>query len=178
MAESDFMAMNRILWMEHVNWTRMTIISIVFGLPDLPFVQERLLQNATDLGNCLRPFYGDQIADRYAELIKEHLLIAAQLVTAAAKGDTATADAKEKEWYRNADDIAVFLNQINTYLSVEEVQKMFYTHLALTKKEAVTMIQKNYQEDIQVFDDIEAEALAMSDMIASAIVMQFCYLFN
>ncbi|MFJ7980855.1 hypothetical protein ACIQ1D_11200 [Lysinibacillus xylanilyticus] len=178
-AESDFMAMNRILWMEHVNWTRMTIISIVFGLPDLPFVQERLLQNATDLGNCLRPFYGDQIADRYTELIKEHLLIAAQLVTAAAKGDTATADAKEKEkeWYRNADDIAVFLNQINPYLSVEEVQKMFYTHLALTKKEAVTMIQKNYQEDIQVFDDIEAEALAMSDMIASAIVMQFCYLF-
>ncbi|MFJ7914810.1 MULTISPECIES: hypothetical protein [unclassified Lysinibacillus] len=176
-AESDFMAMNRILWMEHVNWTRMTIISIVFGLPDLPFVQERLLQNATDLGNCLRPFYGDQIADRYAELIKEHLLIAAQLVTAAAKGDTATADAKEKEWYRNADDIAIFLNRINPYLSIEEVQKMFYTHLALTKKEAVTMIQKNYQEDIQVFDDIEAEALAMSDMIASAIVMQFCYLF-
>lgn len=176
-AESYFMAMNRILWMEHVNWTRMTIISIVFGLPDLPFVQERLLQNATDLGNCLRPFYGDQIADRYAELIKEHLLIAAQLVTAAAKGDTATADAKEKEWYRNADDIAIFLNHINPYLSVEEVQKMFYTHLALTKKEAVTMIQKNYQEDIQVFDDIEAEALAMSDMIASAIVMQFGYLF-
>ncbi|MFB7158496.1 hypothetical protein [Lysinibacillus sp. NPDC056232] len=69
------------------------------------------------------------------------------------------------------------MNSINPYLSVEEVQKMFYTHLALTKKEAVTMIQKNYQEDIQVFDDIEAEALAMSDMIASAIVMQFCYLF-
>src|SRR5690606_39132290 len=75
--ESDFMAMNRLLWMEHVNWTRMTIISIVFHLPDLPFVQKRLLQNATDLGNCLRPFYGDRIADRYAELIKEHLTLAA-----------------------------------------------------------------------------------------------------
>lgn len=37
--EADFMAMNRLLWMEHVNWTRMTIISIVFNLPDLPFVQ-------------------------------------------------------------------------------------------------------------------------------------------
>ena len=65
-AESDYLAMNRLLWMEHVNWTRMTIISIVFQLPDLPFVQQRLLQNATDLGNCLRPFYGDQIADHYA----------------------------------------------------------------------------------------------------------------
>nr|WP_241489999.1 hypothetical protein [Lysinibacillus sphaericus] len=54
---------------------------------------------------------------------------------------------------------------------------MFYTHLALTKNEAVTMIQKDYQADVEVFDEIEEEALAMSDMIASAIVMQFCYLF-
>lgn len=176
-AEADYLAMNRLLWMEHVNWTRMTIISIVFGLPDLPFVQARLLRNATDLGNCLRPFYGDHIADRYAELIKEHLVIAAQLVTAANKGDAATAAAKEKEWYRNADDIATFLSTINPYLSKEAVQHMFYSHLALTKKEAVTMIQKDYQEDVQVFDEIEAEALAMSDMIANAIVMQFCYRF-
>ncbi|MFJ5764594.1 hypothetical protein ACIP9C_04500 [Lysinibacillus sp. NPDC093210] len=176
-AESDYLAMNRLLWMEHVNWTRMTIISIVFGLPDLPFVQTRLLRNATDLGNCLRPFYGDQIADRYAELIKEHLLIAAQLVTAANKGDAATAAAKEKEWYRNADDIAIFLSTINPYLSKEAVQQMFYSHLALTKKEAVTMIQKDYQADVQVFDEIEAEVLEMSDMIAMAIVMQFCYRF-
>ncbi|MFJ7731474.1 hypothetical protein ACIQXF_06205 [Lysinibacillus sp. NPDC097231] len=176
-AEADYMAMNRLLWMEHVNWTRMTIISIVFNLPDIPFVQELLLRNAIDLGNCIRPFYGDQIADRYAELIKEHLIIAAQLVTAAAKGDSETADAKEKEWYRNADDIAVFLNRINPYLSIEALQKMFYTHLALTKNEAVTMIQKDYKSDVQIFDDIEAEALDMSDMIAGAIVMQFCYLF-
>lgn len=35
------------------------------------------------------------------------------------------------------------------------------------------MIQKNYKADVEVFDEIEAEALAMSDMIASAIVMQF-----
>ncbi|MFJ7646105.1 hypothetical protein ACIQ1H_01065 [Lysinibacillus sp. NPDC097279] len=176
-AESDYMAMNRLLWLEHVNWTRMTIISIVFGLPDLPFVQTRLLRNATDLGNCLRPFYGDQLADRYAELIKEHLLIAAQLVTAANKGDAATAAAKEKEWYRNADDIAIFLSTINPYLSKDAVQQMFYSHLALTKKEAVTMIQKDYQADVQVFDEIEAEVLEMSDMIAMAIVIQFCYRF-
>ena len=176
-AESDFMAMNRLLWMEHVNWTRMTIISIVFGLPDLPFVQERLLRNATDLGNCLWPFYGDQIADRYAELIKEHLVIAAELVTAAVKGETTVAEAKEKEWYRNADDISVFLSSINPCLSKEDVQKMFYSHLALTKNEAVTMIQKNYLQDIEIFDEIEAEAMAMSDMIASAIVRQFYYRF-
>lgn len=171
--EADFMAMNRLLWMEHVNWTRMTIISIVFGLPDLPFVQKRLLQNATDLGNCLRPFYGDAIADRYAALIKEHLTIAAELVTAAAKGDSAAAAEREKAWYRNADEISEFLSRINPYLNKETVRSMFYMHLALTKEEAVTMIQKQYQADVAVFDKIEAEVLAMSDLIASGIVMQF-----
>ena len=91
-------------------------MGIVFGLPDLPVVQERLLRNATDLGNCLRPFYGDKIADRYAELIKEHLVLAAELVTAAAKGDAKKAAEKEKQWYRNADEIAEFLSSINPYL--------------------------------------------------------------
>lgn len=155
----------------------MTITSIVFNLPDLPQVQARLLQNATDLGNCLRPFYGDQLADRYTALIKEHLVIAAELVTAAVKGDTKTAEQKEKDWYRNADDISLFLSSINPYLSIVELQKMFYTHLALTKREAVTMIQKNYEEDIRVFDQIEAQVLEMSDMIADAIVMQFPNMF-
>lgn len=45
--------------------------------------------------------------------------------------------------------------------------------LPIRKNEAVTMIQKNYKANIEVFDEIEAEALAMSDMIAYAIVMQF-----
>ena len=139
----------------------------------ITFVEERLLRNATDLGNCLRPFYGDQIADRYTELIKEHLLLAAELVTAAVKGDAKKATEKEKEWYRNADDISAFLSSINPYLEIEEVRKMFYMHLALTKYEAVCMIEKNFKEDIEVFDKIEAQALEMSDMIANAIVRQF-----
>jgi len=175
---ADFIGMNRLLWMEHVNWTRMTIMGVVFGLPDLQFVQERLLRNATDLGNCLRPFYGDQLANRYTELIKEHLVLAAELVTAAVKGDTATATEKEKQWYRNADDIAMFLSRINPYLTTEEVRKMFYSHLALTKQEAVSMIQKDYKKDIEVFDQIEAQALEMSDMIAKAIVKQFPNMFQ
>ncbi|HWI47457.1 MAG TPA: hypothetical protein VNU45_04415 [Rummeliibacillus sp.] len=172
-AEVDYLNMNRLLWMEHVNWTRLVITSIVFNLPNLKFVEERLLRNATDLGNSLRPFYGDQIADRYTSLIHDHLTIAAELVTAATKGDAAMAAAKEKEWYKNADDIVLFLSSINPYIDPSKLKEMFYTHLDLTKQEAVNMIQKKYKEDIAVFDQIVMEALQMSDMIAEAIMKQF-----
>ncbi|MEK4484361.1 hypothetical protein MHH81_02020 [Psychrobacillus sp. FSL H8-0484] len=172
-AEVDLKNLNRLLWEQHVYWTRMTITSLVFNLPDLQPVQERLLRNAPDMGNSIRPFYGDQIADRYTALIKEHLIIAAELVTAAIKGDTKTAEEKEKEWYRNADDIVKFLSSINPYINREELKKMFYSHLALTKNEAVNMIQKNYKGSIDVFDRIEKEALEMADMISKAIIMQF-----
>ena len=177
-AEVDFKALNRLLWEQHVYWTRMTIISIVFNLPDLKYVEERLLRNAPDMGNSLRPFYGDQIADRYAELIKEHLVLAAELVTAAAKGDSKTAAEKEKEWYRNADDIVLFLSSINPCLDKETLKAMFYTHLSLTKLEAVYMIEKNYKESIAVFDKIEAEALEMADAISDGIIKQFPGMFG
>lgn len=46
-------------------------------------------------------------------------------------------------------------------------------HLDLTKDEAVKMIQRDYKADVAIFDEIEAQALGMSDMIAEAIVRQF-----
>lgn len=165
--------MHRLLWEQHVYWTRMTIMSIVMGLSDLQFVEARLLRNAPDMGNFLRPFYGDQIADAYTKLITEHLMQAAELVTAAAKGDSKKAAELEKQWYQNADKIAVFLSRINPYLSQEAVREMFYEHLALTKQEAVYIIQKNYKASIDVFDKIEAEALEMADAISDGIVKQF-----
>ena len=176
-AEVDLKKMHRLLWEQHVYWTRMTIMGIVMSLPDLKFTEARLLRNATDMGNFLRPFYGNQIADAYAKLINEHLMQAAELVTAAAKGDSKKAAELEKQWYQNADKIAEFLSSINPFLSKEAIRKMFYEHLALTKQEAVYMIQKNYKASIDTFDKIEAEALEMADAISDGIVKQFHTMF-
>lgn len=117
-------------------------------------------------------FYGDQAAEAYSKLIREHLVIAADLVKAA-EGNQSLADEKERAWYSNADEIAEFLSSINPYLSREEVRKMFYEHLALTKSEAVFMITGDYESGVRAFDKIEQQALGMADMISGAIVKQF-----
>ncbi|WP_315118101.1 LysM domain-containing protein [uncultured Clostridium sp.] len=163
----------RMLWEQHVVWTRLTILSMVFNLPDVELVTNRLLRNPKDFEAALRPFYGDKNASKFADLFTQHLVIAAELVKAANAGDNKTAADAEKRWYANADEIAAFLASINPYWSEEDWKKMLHEHLALTKSEAVAMITKNYAEGIKLFDKIEKQALEMADMMTQGIVKQF-----
>lgn len=54
---------------------------------------------------------------------------------------------------------------------------MFYTHLDLTKQEAIFMINMNYQKDIEVYDKIEKQAREMADMIADAMIRLYPNMF-
>jgi hypothetical protein len=163
----------RLVWEQHVYWTRMTIISLAFNSPDVDFVTARLLRNATDMGDLLRPFYGNRIAAKFSSLIREHLVIAVELVKAAKAGDQKAIAAAERRWYANGEEIAEFLSTINPYISEKEFKEMFFKHLALTTLEAVFILQKDFKSSIAVFDKIEAEALQMADTITVGIVEQF-----
>lgn len=163
----------RLVWEQHVYWTRMTINSIAFNLPDVDAVTARLLRNATDMGNLLKPFYGNRIAAKFSHLIRDHLVIAAELVRAAKVGNQKAAADAERRWYENGKQISKFLSRINPFIPENEFEEMFFEHLAFTKQEAVLILQKNFQSSIAVFDKIEAEALQMADFITNAIVKQF-----
>jgi hypothetical protein len=170
---ADFKATMRTLWEQHITWTRMTITSTVFNLPDVDLVVARLLRNPDDQGKALARYYGQQIGDQYAVVLKEHLTIAADLVKAALAGDNPKVEQLDKEWHRNADDLARFLSRVNPFINEQSMRKMFYEHLALTKLEAVCMITKNYTEEIAVYDQIESQALMMADTISEAVARQF-----
>lgn len=163
----------RMLWEQHVTWTRLTILSMVFGLPDADLVTNRLLRNPADFEAALRPLYGNAIAAKFADLLKSHLVIAAQLVKAAKAGDNKAAAEAEKKWYANADEIAAFLASINPYWSQDDWKAMLHEHLALTKAEAVHMLTKDYAAGISTYDEIERQALKMADVMTAGIVMQF-----
>lgn len=163
----------RLLWEQHVYWTRMVILSIAFASPDLSANTNRLLRNPTDFARVFRRYYGKAVANEFERLLRDHLDIAAELVTAAKNGNTKVAADAEKRWYANADEIVRFLRKINPYWRVKEMRAMWYKHLALTKQEAVTILEGNYEDSIAVFDQIEKEALKMADEFACGIIEQF-----
>jgi hypothetical protein len=163
----------RLLWEQHVYWTRMLILSMAFGLPDTEFVANRLLRNPKDFEAALRPFYGEDIAAKFAELFTSHLTIAAELVKAAMAGNSDAAADAEKRWYANADQIAAFFGSLNPYWSAQEWQKMLYDHLAMTKTEAVDILTQGYMNSIGTFENIEQQAMVMADTMTRGIVKQF-----
>src|SRR4029079_5634414 len=73
----------RKLWEDHVTWTRLFIISAAADLPDKNATTQRLLQNQTDIGNAVADFYGHDAGSKLTALLKDHILIAANIVAAA-----------------------------------------------------------------------------------------------
>lgn len=162
----------RKLWEQHVMWTRSFIISTVDNLGDIDVVTKRLLRNPSDFAEVLKLYYGRGKANRFRELLEEHLLIAADLVNQAKAGSSAGTDLARKKWYANAAEIAMFLAAINPCWSRQEWNKMLDEHLQMTEQEAVTRLQRQYQRNVDIYDDIENQALAMADYMTNGILKQ------
>ena len=164
----------RKLWEDHVTWTRLYIVSAVAGLPDAQAAAERLLQNQTDIGNAIKPFYGDAAGDRLTALLKPHILIAAELVAAAKGGKADDAKAASVRWYANAVEIADFLSDANPGNWPRQIMRNeMRHHLDLTLQEAQARIRGDWKADIAAYERIHVHILGMADALSNGIVNQF-----
>lgn len=163
----------RQLWSEHVIWTRNVLLCIVDELPGKEQATKRLLLNQTELGNAIKPYYGEQAGNKLTDLLTIHIIISLDVVKAAKDGNAVALEEANKRWYSNADEIAVFLFNANPNLRYEDMKTMMDEHLKLTTQEAMQRIKKDYDADIIAFDKVIKEILQMSDMLADGISKQF-----
>jgi hypothetical protein len=161
----------RKLWEDHITWTRVVIIGILDGLPGTDAYVGRLLQNYEDMEDALRPYYGDE-AEVLGDLIKDHLVIAAQILTAVKNGQPT--DALVASWYANAHDIAVQMNKMNPQAwPLEETEKMWTDHLDATLEEAIDHFTGNFAGEIAAYDRVHDMALEMADFFSNGVMQQF-----
>jgi hypothetical protein len=170
---ADFKAAMRKLWEEHIVWTRNVILNIIDGLDGTDKAVERLLKNQDDIGNAIKPIYGDDAGKKLTELLYTHITTAADLLKAAKAGDDKAFKDANKKWYDNADEIAAFLSVANPNWGKQDMTQMMHDHLALTTDEAVARLKKDFAGDVAAYDKVHDEILAMSDMLADGIIKQF-----
>jgi len=163
----------RKLWEDHITWTRVVIIGILDELPGTSAYVDRLLQNYEDMEEALAPYYGDE-AEELGDLIQDHLVIAAELLTAANNGDTAAFEDAKSRWYANADEIAVKMNELNPKSwPLDETRQMWAEHLDATLEEATTHLTGDFAGEVAAYDLVHDLALEMADFISAGVMQQF-----
>lgn len=173
-SRADFQDEMRRLWEDHIVWTRMYIISAIEELPDTDLVAQRLLRNQDEIGDAVKPFYGDEAGEALAELLREHILGAVELLQAAKAGDEEAATAASEAWSANADEIAAFLYAANPDNWTEEaLAHEMHMHLELTLREAQARLAGDYEAEIAAYDEVHAHILRMADVLSEGIANQF-----
>jgi hypothetical protein len=169
-----FRADMRKLWEDHITWTRLAIISLEGDTPDTEATVGRLLRNQDDIGDAVKPFYGEAAGEALSQELRQHILIAADVIAAAKAGDSAALADAQARWLANADGIAALLHGVNPRnWPLAALEDEMHTHLDLTTQEAVAHLQGNWTEDVATYDRVHLHILHMSDLLADGIVAQF-----
>ncbi len=163
----------RKLWEDHIVYTRNYIISALGDLEDVEKVSERLLSNQGDIGNAIKPYYGDAAGDQLTTLLRDHIVVATEVVKAAKAGNAEELGIVSKKWTANGNEIAVLLSGANPNWPIEELSGMLNKHLELTTGEVMSRLKKDWASDIANYDKGHVHMLMFADMLTDGIVKQF-----
>jgi len=169
----------RVLWEQHVAWTRLAIVSFNGSLPDLAATEARLLRNQADIGNAVKPFYGRAAGNQLTGLLRRHILIAVDILADVKGGHQHALNGDLKRWYANANQISAFLHKANPHnWPLPALRAMMHRHLKLTTDEAVAELSGKYPASVAAYDRVEREILGMADMLSTGIIKQFPHRFS
>jgi hypothetical protein len=108
-----------------------------------------------------------------AALLRDHILIAANIVGAAKAGKMDEVAAGQIKWTANGKVIAAFLSGANPHWSKKELEGMLQTHLDLTTGEVVGRLKKDWAADMKSYDEGHVHILMFADMLTDGIANQF-----
>ena len=164
----------RKLWEDHVTWTRLAIVTFADGSKSFDATAARLLQNQVDIGDAIKPFYGDAAGTELTSLLHDHITIAVEILQAAKAGDTAAFNDADTRWYANANAIADFLANANPRFWPQPVMRDdMKVHLDQTLAEASDELSGDYTASVNDYDAIHLHILDMADMLSNGIIGEF-----
>ena len=142
--------------------------------PTCPPPRPACCSNQVDIGNAIKPYYGDAAGNQLTALLKEHIVGAVALLQAAKAGDQALVKQRSAEWYVNGNEIADFLHDANPRnWSKTEMRGMMKRHLDQTLSEAVHRLGGNYASGRPRLRGDPPPHPDMADSLSDGIIKQF-----
>lgn len=171
---ADMRVAMRELWADHMQWTYATVDAFFHNPDAVQPTLDRLLANQRDIGNSIKPFYGNKAGDALTALLTEHIQGAVPVLQAAQAGDQAALQTALDAWHANAEAIADFLSAANpNSWPATATRPMMKGHIDQTVVYATDLLKGDYSSAIQAYDEANDHMMMLADTLADGIAKQF-----
>ncbi len=159
-------------WDNHINYTRDAIISILHNVGDTSAIVSRLMKNQEDIGHILVPYYGNNNATLFTNLLKEHVSLTADIVNGIKSNSNI--DQITNKWRENASAIATLLAKLDPHNWPQQITlKKLNEHLDHTLQNIYAQHRHDWGADLAEFDVIHKSIFELANYISEGIIDRY-----
>jgi hypothetical protein len=139
------------LWVQHLIYTRLTVMALLDANKDTDVLTARLLRNPKDFGDAISELYDKTIGNAVAKLLMEHLEIALRVVYTIRIDSSYDKNVAIKELYANADNLGTYLDAL-THNHDDIFRHHMKMHIDTLLANVTAYASNNYDTDIKTMD--------------------------
>ena len=159
------------LWIDYLVWIRDYIYVLMLRRDGMQYIEDRLTRLTTEVSSFFAPYYGDQVAKQFGDLLNRHVDLIAQY--AAIVHANESPEPLREALYANQDDLANLLAAINPNWDASVWQGLYQNQTYLEEALIWSLHRNGYGDAIAQYDDIYANIDSIINYLIDGFVKQF-----